>query len=72
MSGYEESYMGQIRQLVGKREIIITAARAVIHEQEGRVLFIRRRDNGLWAMPAGSRCGADGREGQLGRTAHRP
>ena len=53
MSGYEESYMGQIRQLVGKREIIITAARAVIHDQEGRVLFIRRRDNGLWAMPAG-------------------
>ena len=54
MSSYEESYLGQIRRLVGKREIIITAARAVIRDQEGRILFIRRRDNGLWAMPAGS------------------
>ncbi len=53
MSSYKESYMGQIRELVGEREIIITAARAVIRDQEGRILFIRRRDNGLWAMPAG-------------------
>lgn len=53
MSSYKESYMGQIRELVGEREVIITAARAVIRDQEGRILFIRRRDNGLWAMPAG-------------------
>ena len=53
MSSYEESYLGQIRPLVGEREIIITAARAVIRDQEDRILFIRRRDNGLWAMPAG-------------------
>ncbi|MCP4537052.1 MAG: NUDIX domain-containing protein [Chloroflexi bacterium] len=53
MSSYKESYVGQLRELVGKREVIITAARAVIRDQEDRVLFIRRRDNGLWAMPAG-------------------
>jgi 8-oxo-dGTP pyrophosphatase MutT (NUDIX family) len=54
MPGYEESYLGQIRKLVGDREIIITAARAVIRDRQGRILFIRRRDNGLWALPAGS------------------
>jgi 8-oxo-dGTP pyrophosphatase MutT (NUDIX family) len=53
MPGYEESYLGQIRKLIGKQKLIITAARAVIRNQDGRILFIRRRDNGLWAMPAG-------------------
>ena len=54
MSDYEQSYPGQVRKLVGKQEIIITGARAVIRDQHGRVLFIRRRDNGLWSLPAGS------------------
>lgn len=54
MASYEESYLGQIRKLIGKRKLIITAARAVIRDREGHILFIRRRDNGLWGMPAGS------------------
>ena len=53
MPNYEKSYLGQIRPLIGKRSLIITAARAVIRDQRDRILFIRRRDNGLWAMPAG-------------------
>jgi ADP-ribose pyrophosphatase YjhB (NUDIX family) len=53
MPSYEESYLSQTRKLIDKQELIITAARAVIRNQEGRILFIRRRDNGLWAMPAG-------------------
>ena len=54
MPSYEESYLGQIRKLIGRRELIITGARAVIRDGEGRILFVRRRDNGLWGMPAGS------------------
>ena len=54
MANYNESYLGQIRKLIGKRKLIITGARAVIRDREDRILFIRRRDNGLWAMPAGS------------------
>jgi ADP-ribose pyrophosphatase YjhB (NUDIX family) len=53
MPSYEESYLSQVRKLIDKQELIITAARAVIRDQERRILFIRRRDNGLWAMPAG-------------------
>jgi len=52
--GYEESYLGQLRSLVGDRKIIITAARGVVRDEGGRILFIRRRDNRLWALPAGS------------------
>ena len=54
MPDYEESYLGQIRKLIGRKKLITTAARAVIRDQEGRVLFIRRKDNGTWGMPAGS------------------
>ena len=54
MPDFEESYLGQLRKLVGDRKIIVTAARAVIRDEHGRVLFIRRRDNGMWAMPAGA------------------
>ena len=53
MPNYEESYLGQIRKLIGKQKLIITAARAVIRDREDRILFIPRRDNGLWGMPAG-------------------
>jgi ADP-ribose pyrophosphatase YjhB (NUDIX family) len=32
---------------------IIPAARAVLIDGEGRILLIRRSDNGMWALPAG-------------------
>ena len=32
---------------------IVPAARAVIFDGKGRVLLIRRGDNGMWALPAG-------------------
>jgi ADP-ribose pyrophosphatase YjhB (NUDIX family) len=51
---YEESYLGQLRKLVGKEKLLIIATRAVVRDEAGRVLFIRRRDNGRWAMPAGA------------------
>ena len=47
MQDYEESYLGKIRKMIGKEKIIITAARAVIYDGDGRILFIRRRDNGM-------------------------
>lgn len=54
MSDYEASYLGQLRQLVGDRKLITPSVRAVIRDGLGRVLFVRRRDNGAWAMPASS------------------
>lgn len=51
---YEESYLGQLRQVAGKRKLMAITVRAVIQDAAGRVLFVRRRDNGRWVMPAGS------------------
>ena len=53
-NSYEESYLGQLRKRVGKEKLLIIATRAVIRDVEGQILFIRRRDNGVWAMPAGA------------------
>jgi ADP-ribose pyrophosphatase YjhB (NUDIX family) len=54
LQSYEDSYLGQLRSLIGKEKIIINAARAVIFDRQGRLLLIRRRDNKRWAMPAGA------------------
>ncbi|NOU96876.1 NUDIX domain-containing protein [Paenibacillus sp. LMG 31456] len=55
MSGkWSESYTGQLRQLVGHRKLIIPSIRAIIHNDKGEVLFIKRRGDGSWALPAGA------------------
>jgi len=51
---YEESYLGQLRKLIGNEKVIIIAARAVVRDVQGRILFVRRSDNGKWVMPAGA------------------
>ncbi len=51
---FEESYLGQLRKLVGSRTLISPGARAIIRDEQGRLLLIRRSDNGAWGMPAGS------------------
>ena len=51
---YHQSYLGQLRQVIGKRKIISLAARAIVLDEAGQILLIRRRDNDTWGMPAGS------------------
>ena len=53
MSSFEQSYVGQLRKLVGNRRLLTPSARAIIRNADGATLFIRRRDNGQWAPPAG-------------------
>jgi ADP-ribose pyrophosphatase YjhB (NUDIX family) len=52
--GCDKSYLGRLRKWIGKEKVIITAARAVIFNEAGDLLLIRRRDNGRWTMPAGA------------------
>ena len=54
MGAFEDSYVGQLRKFVGKRKLIIPGACAVIHDDRGHLLLVKRRDNGNWVMPAGS------------------
>ena len=52
---WAESYMGQLRTLAGdQRTLIALGARCVVRDDAGRVLLIKRSDNGEWAFPAGS------------------
>lgn len=51
---WAESYVGQLRALAGDRTLMFVGARAALHDRTGRVLLIRRSDNGHWSMPAGA------------------
>lgn len=52
--GWADSYFGQLRALAGNRTLILIATRAVVRDDAGRHLLIRRSDNGVWALPAGA------------------
>lgn len=53
MSDLQEPYLDTLRRLVGPMKLITPGVRAVVRDGAGRVLFIRRRDSGQWALPAG-------------------
>ncbi|WP_412543240.1 NUDIX domain-containing protein [Longispora sp. K20-0274] len=51
---WEESYHGRLRAMAGDEEVLImVGARCLLRDDQGRLLLIRRSDNGLWACPAG-------------------
>lgn len=54
MIPYTESYLGQLRQWVGNRRLITPGVRAIVQDEQDRILFVRRSDNGQWVLPAGS------------------
>ena len=51
---FDESYVGQLRALVGKRMLMLPSLRAVLEDSEGRVLLQQRSDFGDWGLPGGS------------------
>lgn len=51
---WTESYLGQLRALAGDRILLFVGARGVVRDDAGRVLLIRRADNGIWSMPGGA------------------
>ncbi|GAA1805422.1 NUDIX hydrolase [Luedemannella flava] len=52
--GYVGSHTWQLRQLVGSRLLVMPGAQVLLVDDQERVLFQRRTDTGLWAVPAGS------------------
>ncbi len=51
---WAESYIGQLRALAGDRTLLFVGARGVIRDDAGRVLLVKRADNGAWVLPAGA------------------
>lgn len=52
--GYVGSYTWQLRQHVGSRLLLMPGAQVVVVDDQERILFQRRRDSGLWELPAGA------------------
>lgn len=51
--GFADSYLGQLRALVGHRRLLVVSVRILVEDTAGRVLILRRADSGLWGLPAG-------------------
>ncbi len=51
---FSESYLGQLRALVGNRRLLAVGARVLIEDDMGRFLIIKRTDSGHWGLPGGS------------------
>lgn len=55
MSGsWHGSYLGKLRKVVGTQKIIVNSVRAILLDNEGRALFIKRHGDKKWGMPAGA------------------
>jgi ADP-ribose pyrophosphatase YjhB (NUDIX family) len=54
MTGFENSYLGQLRKLVGPRMLLVPGARVVIENNGGEILLQKRSDFGIWGLPGGN------------------
>ncbi|RUX93047.1 NUDIX domain-containing protein [Mesorhizobium sp. M7D.F.Ca.US.004.01.2.1] len=52
--GFADSYLGQLRALIGDRLVLMPGARIVIECADGRILLQKRTDFGLWGLPGGN------------------
>lgn len=54
MAGFEDSYLGKIRQIVGSQLLLVPGARIVIENSSGHVLLQKRSDLNTWGLPGGN------------------
>lgn len=47
------NYLLDLREIVGSRPLVVAGVAGIV-VKEARILLIKRNDNGLWGMPAGS------------------
>jgi 8-oxo-dGTP pyrophosphatase MutT (NUDIX family) len=46
-------YLREVRRVVGTRLLLLPGVAGIVRDDDGRVLFIRRADDGHWGLPAG-------------------
>lgn len=46
-------YIKELREIVGKRPLLVCACGCLIYDELGRVLLEKRTDDGLWGNPGG-------------------
>lgn len=47
-------YVLKLRQLIGQQPLVVVGAAAVVRRHQ-QLLLVKRLDNGLWGLPAGSK-----------------
>lgn len=47
------NYLRELRGLVGPKPLLTPGADALVYNDEGHLLLVRRSDNGLWGVPGG-------------------
>lgn len=48
-----KNYILYLREMVGDKKVLLTAACVVLSDREGRVLLQERADSGKWGLPGG-------------------
>ena len=51
---FEGSYLWHLRQKIGHELVLTPGAAVAAQREDGKVLFIRRGDNGVWSLPGGA------------------
>ncbi|RUU00845.1 NUDIX domain-containing protein [Mesorhizobium sp. USDA-HM6] len=64
---FADSYLGQLRGLIGNRLVLMPGARIVIERADGRILMQKRTDFGLWGLPGGNAEEGEGLEAVVTR-----
>ena len=51
---FSDSYLGKLRQKVGRQLLQVPGGRIVLERTDGEVLLQKRTDFGVWGLPGGS------------------
>jgi ADP-ribose pyrophosphatase YjhB (NUDIX family) len=54
MTSFADSYVGQLRRVVGCRRLLVPGARIVIENTKAEVLLQKRSDFDVWGLPGGN------------------
>ena len=54
MSDFSQSWLGQLRQVIGSSIVLMPGTRIVIERDDGRILLDHRADFRIWALPGGA------------------
>jgi ADP-ribose pyrophosphatase YjhB (NUDIX family) len=52
--GFQDSYLGQIRALIGSQLLIVPGGRVILQNPSGEILLQERADFRKWALPGGA------------------
>lgn len=50
----KDNYLESLRKKVGAAPLVVAGVSTIIVNEDNHVLFVSRKDNGLWGLPAGS------------------